>query len=49
MRRTNFRRIVLATVDGGHYDEPLTVLRMAKIYNLLQDPFERANITSNTY
>ncbi|MBA4018908.1 MAG: arylsulfatase [Pirellula sp.] len=29
--------------------EPFTKLRLAKIYNLYQDPFERADITSNTY
>jgi arylsulfatase A-like enzyme len=29
--------------------EPFTKLRLAKIYNLLQDPFERADIASNTF
>ncbi|HEY7162759.1 MAG TPA: sulfatase-like hydrolase/transferase, partial [Acidobacteriota bacterium] len=29
--------------------EPFTELRLQKIYNLMQDPFERADITSNTY
>jgi arylsulfatase len=29
--------------------EPFTTLRLQKIYNLMQDPFERADITSNTY
>jgi len=29
--------------------EPFTTLRLQKIFNLLQDPFERADITSNTY
>ncbi|MFT3882805.1 MAG: arylsulfatase [Gemmatales bacterium] len=29
--------------------EPFTVLRLTKLYNLMQDPFERADITSNTY
>src|ERR1700742_925019 len=29
--------------------EPFTTLRMQKIFNLMQDPFERADITSNTY
>ena len=29
--------------------EPFTHLRIAKIYNLRTDPFERADITSNTY
>ena len=29
--------------------EPFTVLRVPKLYNLRTDPFERADITSNTY
>ncbi|MGH7130952.1 MAG: arylsulfatase [Phycisphaerales bacterium] len=29
--------------------EPLTTLRLQKIFNLMQDPFERADFTSNTY
>jgi arylsulfatase len=29
--------------------EPFTTLRLQKIYNLKQDPFERADITSNTF
>jgi len=29
--------------------EPFTVLRVPKIFNLLTDPYERADITSNTY
>jgi arylsulfatase len=29
--------------------EPLTRLRVPKIFNLRTDPFERADITSNTY
>jgi arylsulfatase A-like enzyme len=29
--------------------EPFTTLRLQKIFNLFQDPFERADITSNTY
>ena len=29
--------------------EPFTTLRMQKIFNLFQDPYERADITSNTY
>ncbi len=33
----------------GIWAEPFTTLRMQKIYNLFQDPFERADITSNTY
>ena len=33
----------------GLWAEPFTKLRLQKIYNLFQDPFERADITSNTY
>jgi arylsulfatase len=29
--------------------EPFTPLRLPKLYNLRTDPFERADITSNTY
>ena len=29
--------------------EPFTTLRLQKIFNLIQDPFERADITSNTF
>ena len=29
--------------------EPLTILRVPKIFNLRTDPYERADITSNTY
>jgi hypothetical protein len=33
----------------GLWAEPFTKLRLQKIYNLMQDPYERADITSNTY
>ncbi len=33
----------------GVWAEPFTKLRLQKIYNLYQDPFERADITSNTF
>jgi arylsulfatase len=29
--------------------EPFTTLRLTKFFNLMQDPYERADITSNTY
>jgi arylsulfatase len=29
--------------------EPFTALRLPKLYNLRTDPYERADITSNTY
>jgi arylsulfatase len=31
------------------WGEPFTVLRIPKLYNLRTDPFERADVTSNTY
>ena len=31
------------------WGEPFVKLRMTKLYNLMQDPYERADITSNTY
>ena len=33
----------------GVWAEPFTELRMQKIFNLLQDPYERADFTSNIY
>lgn len=33
----------------GLWAEPFTELRLQKTFNLMQDPFERADITSNTY
>jgi len=33
----------------GVWAEPFTQLRLQKTFNLYQDPFERADITSNTY
>lgn len=33
----------------GVWAEPFTKLRLQKIFNLMQDPYERADITSNTY
>jgi hypothetical protein len=40
-----------ATREGalGIWGEPFTPLRIPKLYNLRTDPFERADITSNTY
>lgn len=29
--------------------EPFTTLRLQKIFNVMQDPFERADVTSNTF
>lgn len=33
----------------GVWAEPFTTLRLQKIFNVFQDPFERADITSNTF
>jgi arylsulfatase len=33
----------------GVWAEPFTTLRLQKTFNLFQDPFERADITSNTF
>jgi arylsulfatase len=33
----------------GVWAEPFTNLRMVKMFNLFQDPYERADITSNTF
>src|ERR1700735_3142005 len=33
----------------GVWAEPFTKLRLQKVYNLFQDPFERADFTSNTF
>ena len=33
----------------GLWANPFTKLRLQKIFNLMQDPFERADITSNTF
>ena len=33
----------------GVWAEPFTTLRLQKIFNVMMDPFERADITSNTF
>lgn len=33
----------------GIWAEPFTELRVPKLFNLRTDPFERADVTSNTY
>ena len=33
----------------GIWAEPFATLRLQKIFNLMQDPYERADFTSNTY
>ena len=46
--QVRLRRAALAGTMGV-WAEPFTKLRLQKIFNLLQDPFERADITSNTF
>lgn len=33
----------------GLWAEPFTTLRLQKVFNIMQDPFERADFTSNTF
>ena len=45
-------RLLRAAQAQGTMDvwaEPFTTLRLQKIFNLMQDPYERADITSNTF
>jgi arylsulfatase len=52
MRYDNFKCVFLEQRCEGTlriWAEPFTVLRVPLMYNLRTDPFERANVTSNTY
>jgi arylsulfatase len=52
LRYENFKFVFLeqrATGTLNIWAEPYTVLRVPKIFNLRTDPYERADITSNTY
>ncbi len=52
LRFDNWKIVFLeqrATGTLGVWLEPYTELRAPKIFNLRTDPFERADITSNTY
>jgi arylsulfatase len=52
MRQGDYKYVFAEQRSPGTMEvwaEPFTVLRLQKIYNLFQDPFERADITSNTY
>jgi arylsulfatase len=52
VRYDNFKLVFLeqrATGTMRIWAEPFTPLRVPKIFNLRTDPFERADITSNTY
>ena len=47
-----FKQLMLnVAADAGHAEnraEPFTKLRVPKLFNLRSDPYERADVTSNT-
>jgi arylsulfatase len=52
MRYDNWKFVFMEQRAAGTlqvWAEPFTALRVPKIFNLLTDPYERADITSNTY
>jgi arylsulfatase len=52
MRQGHYKYVFEEQREAGTmqvWAEPFTNLRMQKIFNLFQDPYERADITSNTY
>jgi arylsulfatase len=52
MRYDNWKAVFMEQRCAGTcqiWAEPFTVLRLPKLYNLRTDPFERADITSNSY
>jgi len=52
MRFDNWKMVFMEQRCQGTlqlWTEPFTVLRIPKLYNLRTDPFERADVTSNTY
>jgi arylsulfatase len=52
MRKGDYKYVYAEQRAPGQmqvWAEPFTKLRLQKIFNLFQDPFERADITSNTY
>ena len=52
LRYDNWKLVFLEQRRAGTLEvwaEPFTVLRVPKLFNLRTDPFERADITSNTY
>ena len=52
LRYYNFKFVFMEQRAAGTlqvWAEPFIVLRLPKIFNLLTDPYERADITSNTY
>ena len=52
MRYDNWKFVFLEQRETGTLNiwaEPFTELRFPKLFNLRTDPYERADITSNTY
>ena len=52
LRQGDYKYVFSEQRKEGHdevWAEPFTTLRLQKIFNLFQDPFERADITSNTF
>ena len=52
MRYDNWKMVFMEQRVTGTlqvWAEPFTALRVPKIFNLRTDPYERADITSNTY
>jgi arylsulfatase len=52
MRYDNWKVVFMEQRAAGTlriWAEPFTPLRLPKLYNLRTDPYERADITSNTY
>jgi len=52
LRWNNFKFVFMEQKAAGTLDvwaQPFTPLRVPRMYNLRTDPFERADITSNTY
>jgi arylsulfatase len=52
IRYNNWKMVFMEQRVAGTFQiwaEPFTSLRVPKIFNLRTDPYERADITSNTY
>jgi arylsulfatase A-like enzyme len=52
VRYDNWKQIFMEQRSTGTlrvWAEPFTILRVPKLFNLRTDPFERADVTSNTY
>jgi arylsulfatase A-like enzyme len=52
VRYDNWKMRLHGAADAGHHGiwaEPFVTLRFPKLFNLRTDPYERADITSNTY